>query len=108
MIEIKNVVGVKKGAWLASCDVHVKPWKYTFKKVKVFQKGENRWVGLPTSQYTNSTTGEVKYEETGEFDTPAILTSFRNQVMAAFDKYQEENPELKPEDAVKEDDFCPF
>ena len=107
MIDLRNIQPVQKGTLLLMCDVHVKPWKYAFKKVKVFEKGQSRWVALPTTQFTTKT-GEVKYEETGEFDTPAILTSFRNQVMAIVDQYLASNPDLKVEDAVKEDDLCPF
>ena len=107
MIEVLNIQPINKGSLLATCDVHVKPWKYTFHEVKIFQKGESRWIALATNQRVTKT-GEIEHKKTGSFDNETVHNSFRNQVMAVIDKYLLENPNLEPEAAVKEDDLCPF
>ena len=39
MIEVQNINAVNKGSLLATCDVHIVPWKLTFHEVKIFEKG---------------------------------------------------------------------
>lgn len=107
MIEILNVHPIKKGTLLASCDVRIVPWKFTFHRVTIFEKGAQRWMSLPSEKYTNDA-GEVKYKPLGSFDSPEILERFRGQIMKEIDKYLEKNPDLKPEDVVKETDELPF
>lgn len=107
MIEVLNINPINKGSLLATCDVHILPWKMTIHEIKIFQKGENRWIALPTSEFVNKA-GEVKYKEHLSFDNDAVKNRFRNQIMGAIDKFISENPDLKPEDVIKLDDECPF
>ncbi len=107
MLEVQNINAVNKGTLLATCDVHIIPWKMTLHEIKVFEKGANRWIGMPSREFTNDQ-GEKKYTELLTFDTEAIKNRFRNQIMGAIDKFLAENPEMKPEDVVKEDDELPF
>lgn len=106
MIEVYNINAVEKGSLLATCDVHIKPWKMHLHEVKIFQKGANRWLGMPAREQT-SDLGEKKYVELISFDSDAVKTRFRNQVMAAIDEYLQQNPEMKPEDAIRDGDM-PF
>lgn len=106
MIEVQNINPVGKGSLMATCDVHIKPWKMTLHEVKIFEKGANRWLGMPAKEFT-SDTGEKKYTDLITFDNEGVKNRFRAQIMGAVDKFLSSNPEMKPEDVVKEDDF-PF
>ena len=107
MLEVQNINAVQKGSLLATCDVHIIPWQMTLHEVKIFEKGANRWLGMPSKEFTNDQ-GEKKYTELMTFDTDHVKNRFRNQIMGAIDKYLQENPEMKPEDVIKEDDELPF
>ena len=106
MIEVKNICPVNKGVLLATCDVRIVPWQLTLHDVKIFEKGANRWLGMPSKQYTNDS-GEIKYTELITFDSDGVKNRFRSQIMGAVDKYLAENPELKIEDLVKDEEM-PF
>lgn len=107
MFEVENINAVNKGSLLATCDVHILPWKMTLHEVKIFEKGTNRWIGMPAREYV-SDTNEKKYIDLITWDNEGVKTRFRNQIMTAIDKYLEGNPDLKPEDVVKEEDAFPF
>lgn len=107
MLEVQNINAVEKGSLLATCDVHIIPWKMTLHEVKIFQKGSNRWLGMPAKEYTNDL-GEKKYTELMTFDNENVKNRFRNQIMGAVDKYLSQNPDMKPEDVIKEEDELPF
>jgi hypothetical protein len=107
MIEVQNINAVNKNSLLATCDVHIIPWKLTLTEVKIFEKGANRWISMPSREYTNDL-GEKKYIELITFDNDGVKTRFRNQVMGAVDKFLSNNPDMKPEDVVNESDAFPF
>lgn len=107
MIEVINIQPVNKGSMLAKCDVHIIPWKLTLHEIKIFEKGQNRWIGMPAREHTNDA-GEKKYIELISFDNEGVKNRFRTQIMNAIDKYLAENPEMKPEPVIKEEDFLPF
>jgi len=107
MIEVQNVTAVNKGSLLATCDVHIIPWKLTLHDVKIFEKGANRWITMPSKEYTNEM-NEKKYIELVTFDSEGVKNRFRSQIMGAVDKFLKGNPEMKPEDVVKEEDIFPF
>jgi DNA-binding cell septation regulator SpoVG len=107
MIEVQNINAVGKGSLLATCDVHITPWKMTLHEVKIFEKGANRWLGLPAKEMTNGE-GEKRYVELISFDNEAVKNRFRSQIMGAVDKFLKDNPEMKPEDVIKEQEDLPF
>ena len=107
MIEVQNINAINKGTLLATCDVHISPWHLTLHEVKIFVKGSNRWLGMPSKEYTNDM-GEKKYTELVTFDNDAVKNRFRTQIMEAVDKYLVSNPEMKPVDVIKENDELPF
>ncbi len=107
MIEVSNINAVNKGSLLATCDVYIQPWDQELNEVKIFQKGENRWLGMPSREFINNL-GEKKYIELVNFRKEATKNRFRAQIMGAVDKYLASNPEMKPEDVIKEDDQMPF
>jgi DNA-binding cell septation regulator SpoVG len=107
MLEVQNINAIEKGSLLATCDIHIIPWKMTLHEVKIFQKGANRWIGMPSKEFTNDK-GEKKYTDLVTFDNEGIKNRFRSQIMGAIDKYLSENPDMKGEDVIKEDDEIPF
>ncbi len=107
MLEVKNINAINKGSLLATCDVRIVPWTITLHEVKIFEKGANRWIGLPAKELTTST-GEKKYVELISFDNENAKNRFRNQIMGAIDKFLAANPDMKPEDVIKEDEDLPF
>jgi hypothetical protein len=107
MIEVQNINKIEKGSLLASCDVHIVPWQITFCEVKIFAKGSNRWITLPSREFT-APTGEKKYIELIHFDNEGVKNRFRNQIMGAIDKFLLANPDMKAEEAIKADDEVPF
>lgn len=106
MIEIRNINPINKGSLLATCDVYIAPWKLTLCEVKIFEKGANRWVTMPSKEFVNEA-GEKKYTELLVFDNEAIKNRFRSQVLQAVDAYIKTNPDLKPEDIIKDEEL-PF
>lgn len=107
MLEVQNINPVGKGSLLATCDVHIIPWRITLNEIKIFEKGANRWIGLPSREFTNDL-GEKKYIELVTFDNDGVKNRFRSQIMGAVDKFLSENPDMKPEDVIKEDEDLPF
>lgn len=107
MIEVENINPINKGSLLASCDIHIVPWKLRLHDVKIFEKGANRWISLPAKEYINEM-NEKKYIEMITFDSEAIKNKFRSQIMGAIDKFLQENPEMKTEDLIKMQDDLPF
>lgn len=107
MIEIQNINAVHKGTLLAKCDVHIVPWKLTLHDVTIFEKGANRWVGMPSREYTTPE-GEKKYIEMITFDSDGVKKRFRDQIMGAVDQYLQSNPDMKPEDVITSQDDIPF
>ncbi len=106
MIEIENINPINKNSLLASCDIHIKPWKIRFHEVKIFQKGANRWIALPAREWTNPE-GEKKYIELISFDNEAIKNKFREQILEAIDKFLDKNPDMEVDDVIK-DEALPF
>jgi len=107
MIEVSNINAVNKGSLLATCDVYIVPWDQELNEVKIFEKGANRWLGMPSREFINGA-GEKKYIELVNFRKEATKNRFRAQIMGAIDKYLAANPDMKPEDVIKEDDLLPF
>ncbi len=107
MIEVQNINALNKGSLLAICDVYIKPWHMTLHDVKIFQKGANRWLGMPSKEFITET-GEKKYVELITFEGEAVKNRFRSQVMGAVDKFLESNPDMEPEDVIKSTDDLPF
>lgn len=106
MLEVCNINPVMKKSLLATCSVYIKPWHIYLHEVKIFEKGAQRWIGMPSRTYEEN--GETKYIELLTFDSEAVKNSFRRQIMTAIDKYLNDNPDCKPEDVIKEDDTLPF
>ncbi len=107
MIEISNICAVNKGSLLATCDVYIQPWDMELQEVKIFEKGQNRWLGMPSREFTNNL-GEKKYIELITFRKEATKNSFRRQIMSAVDKFILDNPDMKPTDIIKAEDELPF
>lgn len=107
MIEIENINPVNKGSLLATCDVWIKPWGIRLHEIKIFEKGSNRWIGMPSREFINDL-NEKKYIDLITFDTDGLKNRFRAQIMGAVDKYLAGNPDMQPEAVIKEDDEIPF
>lgn len=107
MIQVYNVTAVEKGSLKATCDVYIEPWDMELSEVKIFEKGANRWIGMPAREFVNPM-GEKKYVELITFRKEATKNRFRSQIMGAVDKYLAENPDMIVEDLIKSDAECPF
>lgn len=89
-IVISNVEIVNKHALYATCDVYIKPWDLTLFEVCVFQKGNQRWVGMPSKKMEKD--GEVSYKALMGFKSDARMKKFRDGVMKAVDAHLLANP----------------
>lgn len=107
MIEITNITPVNKGTLLATCDVYIQPWDMDLLEVKVFQKGSQRWIGMPSREFTNSM-GEKKYIEQVTFRKDSTKNRFRSQISAAIDKFLEANPNMEMKPLINLDEPMPF
>ena len=107
MISIENIRPINKGSLLASCDVHILPWKMTIHEVKIFEKGANRWVSLPAKEVVNAS-GEKKYVDMISFDNETVKNRFRDQITESVEKYLASNPDMKPDDVIAESEDYPF
>ena len=105
MIEIQNIQPIQKGSLLAACDVYIKPWHLTLYDVKLFEKGAQRWVAMPSKELV-SDTGAKTYKEMLKFDDCA-RKRFHSQVVEAVDAYLLGNPDLKVPDVIVDEEL-PF
>ncbi len=106
MIEVFNINPINRGDLLASCSVHIIPWKLKIHKINIFQKGAKQWISLPREKYEVS--GETKYSDLLEFTDLGATKRFRDQIMDAVDSYIKKNGTLQPEDVIKPLDDFPF
>lgn len=106
MIHIENINAVQKGSLLATCDVYIAPWDMEINEVKIFEKGANRWLGLPSREFINQA-GEKKYVELINFRKESTKSRFRAQILAAVDAFLQSNPEMTPQDIIREEEL-PF
>lgn len=106
MIEVRDINPINKGSLLATCTVHIEPWKLSLHEVKIFQKGNNRWIGMPAREKPGDL-GEKTWVELITFDNEAVKNRFRSQIMGAIDMFLAKNPDLKPEDVIKAEEL-PF
>jgi hypothetical protein len=60
-------------------------------RLTLHEKGESRWVGLPAREWNNGQ-GAKQYAKLIEFIDRATADRFQNQVLAALDKYREDQP----------------
>lgn len=107
VIQISNVQAVQKNSLFATCDVYIRPLDLELCRVCIFQKGANRWLGMPSAKWEGKD-GETKFEELVKFRSDATKKRFRDQVMQAIDKYLMQNPNLDPEPFVDEMSALPF
>ncbi len=105
-IQISNIEKVEKNNLLATCDVHIAPWKTTLHNVTIFQKGTQRWIGMPSRKWEKD--GEEKYQELITFTDEGMKKRFRTQIMQAVDKFLASNPNMTPEPAIRDDEEIPF
>lgn len=106
MIEIQNIEAVYKGAYIAKCDVYIKPWHLILREVKIFEKGQARFIGLPSRKY-DTEDGE-KWIELVQFDDDKVKRRFCSQIRKAVDEYLEKNPTMEPEPVISESEDLPF
>lgn len=107
IIVVSNIEAINKNSLVATCDVSIKPWKMTMRGVTLFQKGENRWVGLPSRKWENDQ-GETKWQELIIFDDEGVRKRFSRQIKDAIDKFLETNPNMEPEPVILESQDLPF
>lgn len=106
IVQITNIEKVGKNNLLATCDVFIRPWKMTLHSVTVFEKGAQRWIGMPSRKWEKD--GETKYQELITFSDEDVKKRFRSQVMEAIDKFLNANPNLDPVPLIKDEDDIPF
>ena len=107
MIEISNIIAIRKGSLLATCDVYIAPWDMEINEVKILEKGANRWLSMPAKETVGSN-GERKYTDIINFRKESTRARFRAQVSVAVDAFLEQNPDMEPEALIKEDEPIPF
>jgi len=107
MIEIINIKAIRKGMLLGTCDVYIAPWDMEIMDVKIFEKGSNRWIGMPSKEIPNGDF-EKKYVELIKFRKSATSNRFKEQILNAVKKELTANPNMEPIDAIKELGDFPF
>lgn len=86
MIEISKYTPINKGAILGKFDIVVPKWGgFYIREILLMQKGQARWISLPSKQYESE--GEKKFYSLNGFQEDKILKSFQEQVMKALDGY---------------------
>ena len=107
MIEVYNVIPLKKGSLLAVCSVYIQPWDMEIHDIKIFEKGTNRWLGMPSKDFVTPD-GVTKYKDQMNFRQEVNKIKFRNQIMGAIDKWLAENPDMPMDNLIKENAELPF
>jgi DNA-binding cell septation regulator SpoVG len=60
--------------------------------IKLFQKGDSRWITLPQREYLDKETGAKKYFGIVRFPDKEQSDSFQRVVLKAVDEYRAKNP----------------
>lgn len=84
-IEIKDWTPRVKNTLRGFCTV-ILPSGMVIHDVMLHEKGDTRWVQFPAREYVN-TQGEKQFARFIEFTNRGIADRFRDQVIAALDRY---------------------
>ena len=86
MIEIVDYKEINKNSLKAQATVRIPKWGgFLIKRIKIFQKGDTRWISFPAEQYEKE--GKTKYFSLVEFDTPSMNEAFRNSFFSTLDEF---------------------
>lgn len=88
---ITNIQQKDKGALKIICDVGVPAWGLTFREVKLFEKGDNNWLSMPTRNWEEA--DGMKYKNLVIWDDIEDLQKFNVAVRDAVDKKLLEDPQ---------------
>lgn len=107
MIEVQNIEKIGKGSLVAKCEVVIVPWQMILKEIKIFQKGNNRWITMPNRDYIDKD-GNTKYLELIDFISPQKKAKFKEQVEEAVKNYLKENPTMESKPVINMEEEFPF
>ena len=83
MMEIVNFKKIEKGCLVARFDVYIPQWGFTIRGCSLFDKGGNRWIGMP-SHKVELDDGTTKHFEHVAFDK-SIRDRFHSACMEKID-----------------------
>lgn len=83
-MKILNYQTLDKGTLKASFDVNIPGWSMTIYGCKLFIKGNQKWIALPTKGVKNAT-GSFDYVPIIEFEKE-VMNRFKNAVLKELEK----------------------
>jgi len=88
MIEIIEFKLINRGCLLSVVSIRLPKWGgFRIKNIKVFEKGDSRWMTLPSEEYEAD--GKTKYFPLVDFDSDNMAEAFRKAFFKAYDSYLE-------------------
>ena len=105
MIEILSVEPGTTPSIIGVCSIKITEWDMIIRDIKVFQKGEQKWIGFASKKKVID--GQDKYVETIEFGTKS-KTRFRDAVLKAYDEFVAKNSGMIQKEIIKDDEVLPF
>lgn len=80
-MEILFVKDINKGALKCTVDVKIPQWgNFIIRRIKVFEKGGDSWVSLPSEEYEKD--GQKKYFALNTFEDMEMSKKFESQVLS--------------------------
>lgn len=93
-IKVENVKMQNRGSYLCSFDVEIVPWKLILKDVRMFKKGEQSWLKMPSQSWKDGE--ETKFKQLVWFTDPESMRRFQESVCAEADQVLSTMPQELP------------
>jgi hypothetical protein len=77
-----NIKRIGNGTKVASFDLWIRKWRWTFYECLLHRVGDKEWIQLPGREYLDRH-GNVRYAAIGRFDTDEITAALRKLTLAA-------------------------
>lgn len=71
---------LNKGSLVAFCDFEIGRWGVIIRDCKWFKKGQNEWIGLPSSQFTTRD-GRSEWRNLVEFEDRELKRRFDEEAL---------------------------
>ena len=86
MLEIIKFQPLQKGALQSIVDIKIPKWgNFIIRKIKVFEKASNRWIGFPSEEYEKD--GKKQYYSLCVFEENSTMDLFHKRFFESYDKY---------------------
>ena len=81
-IQARGLRRIERGALIGFCDILIPAWHIVLHDCKWFRKGDNEWVGLPSTSFVGKD-GKTVYKDLIEFTDKDAAERFQRAALEA-------------------------